>query len=123
MAAPNLAAPTSITGKTAWLAASNTSETSLLSNAANSNKALRVTSLIVANISATSSADATVKIYNAASAGTGYDVCRTLTVPSGASVNVLDRNTSVWLEEDRRITAQASAASVLTFTVSYEEVA
>jgi hypothetical protein len=84
---------------------------------------MRLTSLIVANISATASADATVKMYNAASGGTAYDLCRTLTVPSGASVNVLDRNTSVWLEEDRRVTATASVASVLTFTISYEEVA
>jgi hypothetical protein len=123
MAAPNLAAPTSITGKTAWLAPANTSEATLLSNAASSNRALRITSLIVSNISATASADATVKVYNAASAGTGFDLCRTLTVPVGASINVLDRASSVWLEEDRRITAQASVASALTFTVSYEEVA
>lgn len=123
MVAPNLAAPTSITGKTAWVSASTTSETALLTNAANSNRALRLTSLIIANVSATASADATVRVYNAASAGTGFELCRTLTVPVGSSINVLDRRSSVWLEEDRRVTIQASVASVLVFTLSYEEVA
>ena len=123
MAAPNLAAPTTITGKTAWLAPANTSDATILSIAASSGKAMRLTSLIVANISATASADATVKIYNAASGGTGYDLCRTLTVPSGASINVLSRESSVWLEEDRRVSATSSVASTLTFTISYEEIA
>ena len=49
MTAPNLIAPTTITGKTAYISLSNTNETTLLSNAASSNKVFRVHSIYAAN--------------------------------------------------------------------------
>lgn len=122
MAAPNLNSPTTITGKTTYLALSSTSETDLLVNAASSGKALRVTSLFLANVDGTNNVDATVKIYDAASAGTGYEIVSTLTVPADATVTPLGRDISLWLEEDRRLTVTASAADDLTVVCSYEEV-
>lgn len=122
MAAPNLNAPTTINGKTTYLSLANTSETTLLSNAASSGKALRVTSLLLANINGTGGVDATVRIYSAASAGTGYELCKTLTVPANATVVLLGRDAGVWLEEDRRIAVTASAANYLSVVCSYEEV-
>lgn len=123
MAAPNLAAPTSITGKTVYVTPANTSETTLLTNAASSNRALRLTSLLLTNVNGTNTVDATVRLYNAASAGTAFQIARTMTVPAGAAIVVLGRDSSLWLEEDRRITVQASAANDLTVFCSYEEVA
>lgn len=122
MAAPNLNAPNTITGKTTYLALSSTSETDLLTNAASSGKALRVTSLFLCNVDGTNNVDATVKIYNAASAGTGYAIVSTLSVPADATVTPLGRDISLWLEEDRRLTVTASAANDLTVVCSYEEV-
>lgn len=122
MAAPNLNSPTTITGRTTYLALSSTSETDLLTNAASSGKALRVTSLFLCNVDGTNNVDATVKIYNAASAGTGYAIVSTLTVPADATVTPLGRDISLWLEEDRRLTVTASAADDLTVVCSYEEV-
>lgn len=122
MAAPNLNSPTTITGKTTYLALSSTSETDLLTNAASSGKALRVTSLFLCNVDGTNNVDATVKIYNAASAGTGYEIVSTLSVPADATVTPLGRDISLWLEEDRRLTVTASAANDLTVVCSYEEV-
>ena len=122
MAAPNLNSPTTITGKTTYLALSSTSETDLLTNAASSGKALRVTSLFLCNVDGTNNVDATVKIYNAASAGTGYAIVSTLSVPADATVTPLGRDISLWLEEDRRLTVTASAANDLTVVCSYEEV-
>lgn len=122
MAAPNLNAPNTITGKTSYLGLSSTSETDLLTNAASSGKALRVTSLFLCNVDGTNNVDATVKIYDAASAGTGYEIVSTLTVPADSTVTPLGRDISLWLEEDRRLTVTASAANDLTVVCSYEEV-
>lgn len=123
MAAPNLNAPTSITGKTTYLALASTSETDLLVNAASSGKALRVTSLFLANVDGTNNVDATLKIYSAASGGTGYALISTVSIPADATVTPLGRDISIWLEEDRRLTVTASAADDLTVVCSYEEVA
>jgi hypothetical protein len=123
MAAPNLNAPTTITGKATYLTLANTTETDLLVNAASSGKALRVTLVTLANIDGTSSVDATVRIYTAASGGTGHALAHTITVPADATVVLLGRDASVWLEEDRRLTVTASAGGDLSVVCSYEEVA
>lgn len=123
MAAPNLSSPTSITGKTTYLDLTSTSETDLLVNAASSGKALRVTFLALCNVDGTATVDATVRIYSAASGGTGYEIVSTLTVPADATVTPLGRDLSLWLEEDRRLTVTASAADDLVVVCSYEEVA
>jgi hypothetical protein len=122
MAAPNLNAPTTITGKATYLTLANTTETDLLVNAASSGKALRVTMVTLANIDGTSSVDATVRIYNAASGGTGFALASTVTIPADATVVLLGRDSSVWLEEDRRLTVTASAGGDLAVVCSYEEV-
>jgi len=121
MAAPNLNAPTTINGKTVYATLANTSETTLLTNAASSGKALRLTALTVANIG-TGSTDITVSLYSAASGGTEYRLASTMPVPAYATLVIIGRDSSVWLEEDRRITVKASAANALTIVCSYEEV-
>lgn len=122
MAAPNLASPTTINGKTTYLTLSSTNETALLTNSASSNKALRVTCLMVANIDGTNAADIDVTIYDDDTAGTGHKIANTVTVPADSTIVVLGRENSIWLEEDRRITVKASAASDLAVICSYEEV-
>ena len=123
MAAPNLQAPTTVTGKTTYVYLSSTSETTLLSNAASSNRALRIANITVANTSATTSASIAAKIYTAASAGTGYALAATVTVPVGAVVILVGKENPVWLEEDKRITVTAGTANILDVVCSYEEVA
>lgn len=123
MAAPNLNNPTSITGKTTYLTLANTNETTLLTNAASSGKALRITNLMFVNIDGIAAVDASATIYTAASGGTGHKIANTITVPADSSIVLLGRENAVWLEEDRRITVQASAASDLAVICSYEEIA
>jgi hypothetical protein len=123
MAAPNLANPTTIIGKTTYLTLADTNETDLLVNSSSSGKALRVTNLMFVNIDGTAAVDGSATIYTAASGGTGHKIINTVTVPADSSIVVLNRENSVWLEEDRRITVQASAASDLAVICSYEEVA
>jgi hypothetical protein len=122
MAAPNLAAPNTITGKAAFVTCTSTSEVTILSNGSASSACLRVTSLMLANVDGTNSVDATVKVYNAATGGTGYSVASTLAVPADSTVVVFGRDNAVYLEEDRRITVAPSAASDLEVICSYEEV-
>ena len=48
--------------------------------------------------------------------------CRAITIPADASLEVLGKNTSIYLEEGDKITALASAAGDLEIIVSYEEI-
>lgn len=122
MAAPNLQAPTTITGKTTYVALTSTGETTLLSNAASSNKALRIAHITVANVSATATSTVALRIYTAASGGTGYSLGTTITVPVGASIILVGKENPIWLEEDRRLTVQAGTANILEVVCSYEDI-
>ena len=123
MTAPNLSAPSTITGKCVFASLTSTSETALLTNASTSNKAIRVTLIAIANVDGTNACDATIKVYNAATGGTAFSLASTVSVPADSTFAPIGRDASLWLEEDRRITVQASAASDLHVILSYEEVA
>lgn len=123
MTAPNLLSPTTITGKVATASLTTTSATSVLSNAAASNKCLRVVSLIVSNVDGTSAANITINYYSAAAlGGTATEIASTVSVPADASLVVIDRSTALYLEEDRSIGATAGSASDLKVVCVYEEI-
>jgi hypothetical protein len=123
MTAPNLASPTTITGKVATVSLTTTSATSVLSNAAASNKCLRVVSLIVSNVDGSSAADVTINYYSAAAlGGTATEIASTVSVPADASLVVIDRSTALYLEEDRSLGATAGTASDLKVVCVYEEI-
>ena len=122
MTAPNLVSPSSILGKTTYLTLANTNETDLLVNASGSDTAMRVTNLMAANIDGSGAADITATLYTAASGGTGYAIASTVSVPADSTMVILTRENGFWLEEDRRITVQASASGDLSVICSYEEV-
>lgn len=124
MAAPNLLNPTSVTGKTAVVNLTSTSATSVLSNASGSGKVLKVNSLYVANVDGTTAADITVTLYSeAALGGTGTEICSTVSVPADATVVVIDKDSFIYLEEDRSLGATAGASNDLKVVCSYEEIA
>ncbi|MEB3196819.1 MAG: hypothetical protein VKP62_06405 [Candidatus Sericytochromatia bacterium] len=123
MTAPNLASPTTITGKVATVSLTTTSATSVLSNAASSNKCLRVVSLIVSNVDGTNAADITINYYSAAAlGGTATEIASTVSVPADASLVVIDRSTALYLEEDRSLGATAGSSSDLKVVCVYEEI-
>jgi hypothetical protein len=123
MAAPNLLGLTTINGKTALLKLTDTAVNTVLSNAASSGKVLKVNSIIAANIDGTSPADITVN-YNesAAGAGTNNALASTISVAADSTLVVLDKATSIYLEEDRSITAQCSAANDINIFIAYEDI-
>ncbi len=123
MAAPNIVNVSTITGKSATVALTSTSATTLVSNAASSGKVFKINMIQVANVDGTNAADVTVDMHSAASGGgTAYSLVATVSVPADSSLVALDKGTSVYLEEDRSITATASAANDLEVIVSYEEI-
>jgi hypothetical protein len=123
MAAPNLANPTTITGKTATVALANTSATTILSNPASSNKVFKINSLLVANVDGTNAATITVQYYSAANiGGTAFPIVFTVVVPADSTLVVIGKDTQIYLEENTSIGATASAANDLTVTVSYEDI-
>ena len=122
MAAPNIVNVTSIYGKTAFDADISTSDETLLQNNASSNKLLKVNTLIIANIDGTNSAEITATIKSAdGSTVYGY-LCKTVTVPPDTTLVLISKDTSIYLEEDREITLDASVAGDLSATCSYEEI-
>ena len=123
MAAPNIVNVATITGKTAVVDLSSTSATSVVSNAASSGKVFKINSLLVSNVDGTSNADITINLYSAAAlGGTATEICKTITVPADASLIVIDKSSSLYLEEDKSIGAIASAANDLKVVCSYEEI-
>jgi len=123
MAAPNIVGVTTITGKTAAFSLADTSATTILSNAASSNYVYKVNSIIVANDDGTNSADITVTYNDAASGGgTAYHIAKTVAVAADTTLVVLDKASSIYLEEDTSLVATASAGGDLDVIVSYEEI-
>ncbi len=123
MAAPNVVNVATITAKSALVALSSTSQTTLVSNAASSGKVFKINMIQVANVDGTNAADVTVDVHSAAAGGgTAYSLVATASVPADASLIAVDKNTALYLEEDKSITATASAANDLEVIVSYEEI-
>jgi uncharacterized protein YaaQ len=117
MAAPNLANVANIYGTSTGAALTTTTTTSLLTNSAASGKVLKVNDIYVTNKTA-SSATTTIDVYNGT---TGYYIAYTLTVPVGATVVVVDRNSYIYLLEGWSIRGGASANSTLDVVISYED--
>lgn len=123
MAAPNLLSLTNITGKTTYLTPANTTSNVLLANSAGSNKVFKVNLIVAANVDGTTAYDATVAINsNAAGSGTSFPLISTVSVPADASIIVVDKSGSFYLEEDKSIVVTSSTASKITYTISYEDI-
>jgi len=123
MAAPNIVNVSTITGKSATVALTSTSATTLVSNAASSSKVFKINMIQIANVDGTNACDVTVDVHSQDDGGgTAYSLVSTISVPADASLVVVDKGTALYLEEDRSITATAGTASDLEVIVSYEEI-
>lgn len=123
MAAPNIVNVSTITGKTAVVNLSTTNATLVVENPASSNKVFKINSLYVANVDGTNSASITVGLYSEDNiGGTSTEIVSTVAVPPDATLVVIDKNSSIYLEEDKSLGAIASAASDLKIVCSYEEI-
>ena len=123
MANPNIVNVTSILGKSAVVDLTTTNATLVVENTAASNKVFKINSLIISNVDGTNAADITVSLYSEDNiGGTATQIVSTVSVPADASLVVIDKNTSIYLEEDKSIGATAGSASDLKVVISYEEI-
>jgi hypothetical protein len=123
MAAPNIVNVTTITGKTTYAALTTTLTSVLLANSASSGKVFKINSIMVSNVDGTNSADVTIDINTAAAgSGTSYALANTIAVPADATLSLIDKTNSFYLEEDKSIIGGASANSDLEIVISYEEI-
>lgn len=123
MAAPNLANCTTITGKTGYVALSSTNATSVLNNAASSGKVMKVNTIIAANVDGTNACDITINLYSQDDlGGTAYAIASTVSVLPDSSTVILDKASSIYLEEDKSIGATAGTANDIVIIASYEEI-
>ena len=123
MANPNIVNLTALYGKTEMINLTTTSATQVVSNASASGTVLKINSIYVANVDGTNSADITISLYSAAAlGGTAYPIVSTVSIPADSSLVVVERNSGIYITEDRSIGATASAANDLMIICSYEEV-
>ena len=118
MAQPNIVNVTTIRGNTAVLNVS-TVAANVVANPASSNRVLKLNTLLVSNMDGSASADATVSFFKT---GVEYKIAHTITVPADASLVVISKDTSIYLEETDYIRVSASANGRLHCICSYEEI-
>ena len=124
MAAPNFASITTITPHTVSITPSDTSRNALVT-IPSAGQAHKIEQILIANVDNAANYAATVELRLAD--GSTYRVlCYQVTVPAGGTVELLTKNTSLYLL-DSSVTGEASTlwatsgtASKLTFTCSYE---
>ena len=116
MANPNLVNVTSITGESVQAALDTTLTTEIL--AAASDTLVKINNILVANIDGSASVD--VSVFITKSGGSPLAIASTISVPSDATLALIDKNTSLYLEEGDNLEAGASANSDATITVNYE---
>ena len=95
-----------------------TAEVTMLENPVVSNKIFKINSILISNIDGTNAADSTVSLYKS---GVAYKIASTISVPPDSTLVLLDRNSSIYLEETDKITALAGANSDLNIFINYEE--
>ena len=118
MAAPNIVNVSTIIGKTA-IQSVTTTITAIVTNSAASNKVFKINSLMVSNIDGANPADITVDLFRSS---TSYKLTSTITVPADATLVVISKENSIYLEEGDSIRCQASANGDLQAICSYEEI-
>lgn len=116
MAAPNLVNMATLTGKTAVMAVTTTA-TALITNSAASGKVLKVDQLLITNVNGTINATVNVDVYRSS---TAYRIAYLMTVPAGATLDVISNR--VYLEEGDSLRVTASVNSYLEAVASYEDI-
>jgi len=118
MAAPNIVNVATITGKTA-VANVSTTAADIVTNSAASNKVFKINSLVISNIDGVNSADITASVLRSS---VEYKLAHTIAVPADASLVIISKDTSIYLEEGDSIRLTASANSDLQAVCSYEDI-
>lgn len=129
MSAPNIVNVSTITGKIFYDALADTNLTSLVLNPASSGKVLKINMLTASNVDGTNAASVDVSYHPSTTtavgstvSSTGYHIAKTISVPADATLVVISKDTSIYMEESSVLAVKASAADDIDFVVSYEEI-
>jgi hypothetical protein len=122
MASPNLIAANTILGKTSGVLLANTNEISVLENPASSSKCLKINTLNLANYGNIVTT-VTINYHNAASlGGNSFPIAANISVPASSTMNIIDKTSQYYLDENTSIGARAAGAGNISVTVSYEDI-
>ena len=122
MSSPNIVNVATITGKTAAMSPTTNAAT-VVTNAASSGKVLKVNTIIAANIHGTNACNITLNLYPEDDVGgTGVAICSTVSVLPNTSAVLIEKNSSLYLEENTSIGAIAGASGDIQIVCSYEEI-
>lgn len=134
MANPNIVNVTSIYGQVAYVIPSSAGNatttwtyngtTSLTGLTPAANTVNRVTSVTVANTTA-SAATASVAIGNNSTFGNATVItypAYQISVPPNATLVVIDKTTSVYITENQSVAAYSGTSNALTFTATFEQI-
>jgi hypothetical protein len=116
MAAPNIFNPSNCTLARTSLTAT-TAAANLVTNAANSSTAVRLTSLYLCNYG-TATANCTLDVHNGTSVLS--NITYGLPIPVNATIEVISSASRLHLTEGESIRISANANSTIQATVSYE---
>ena len=116
MATPNLVNIATITPKNAMGSLSDTNRTTMID--VPDNAAVRIDTILLANIDGSSAVDATVEISND-NGSSFYKIASTISVPADSTLNLIE--TPIYLDETDLIYVTAGAANDLSYHVSYVE--
>ena len=119
MAAPNIVSVSTITATTN-AAALTTSTANVVVNSAASGKVYKINTILVTNIDGSSAANCTIGYYNSTAAAV-FKLAHLISVPAQASLTLIDKSSSIYLQEGEYINGSASANSDLEIIISYEQ--
>jgi hypothetical protein len=122
MANPNIVNVTAIYGKTTGANLTSTGAVTILNNASDSNTVLKINTFNVSNYTA-SAVNITVNFNDGANlGGTNFSIVSTVSVPGNSTLNVIDKSSQYYLEENQSLGATAGTANALNVTCSYESI-
>ena len=118
MATPNLVNIATITPKNAMGTLGDTNRTTMIDVPAET--AVRIDTILLANIDGTNAADVTVEISND-NGSTYFKIASTISVPADSTLSLIQE--PIYLDETDIIAVTAGTANDLDFHVSYVELA
>jgi hypothetical protein len=123
MANPNIVSVNSIYGNTTGFALTTTLTNVLLANATASGKVYKIESILVSNITSAAT-NLTCQFHTAAngSAGSSFALANVISIPSSASLNLIDKTSTFYLMENQSIIGGASANTALQIVIAYEDI-
>lgn len=120
MANPNIVNVSSIYGKTEYLHNIGTSNSTIVTNTANSNKIFKINTILFTGRSG--SVTITCEMYVNSTNTLATTLCSNINIPADTTFILTSKSAMLYLTEDRDIRVRAGSANKIGVVVSYEEI-